>query len=56
MEDAITNRTRCWCVKFWEFGELLHGRRFLQKLKGAIYKSNVRPAILNASEAVSERK
>ena len=30
---------------------MLHGRRFPQKLKGAVYKSYIRPAILYGSEA-----
>ena len=33
-----------------ECGELLHGRRFCLKQKGAVYKSCVRPAILYGSE------
>ena len=35
-EAAVTGRTRCWWVKFRECGELLYGRRFSLKLKGAI--------------------
>ena len=36
---------------FREFGELLYGRRFPLRLKGAVYKSYVRPAMLYGSEA-----
>ena len=50
-ESAVTARTRCGCVKFRECGELLHGRRFPLKLKGSVYKSYIRPAILYGSEA-----
>ena len=48
-EAAVTARTRCGWVKFMGCGELLHGRRFPLKLKGAVYKSYVRPAILYGS-------
>ena len=41
-EAAVTTRTRCGWVKFRECGELL---------KGAVYESYVRPAILYGSEA-----
>ena len=37
-EAAVTARTRCWCAKFRECGELLHDRRFPSKLKVAVYK------------------
>ena len=37
-EAAVTSRTRCWCVKFSECGELLHDRRFPLKLKWAVYE------------------
>ena len=46
-EAAVT----CGWVKFMDFGELLYGRRFPLKLKGAVYKSYVRPATPNGSEA-----
>ena len=45
-EAAITARTRCGWVKFRECCELLYDRRFPLKLKGAVYKSYVRLAIL----------
>ena len=50
-EAAVTARTRCGCVKLRECGELLYGRRLPLKLKGAVYKSYVSPAILHGSEA-----
>ena len=37
-EAAVTARTKCGWVKPRECGELLHGRRFPLKLKGAVYK------------------
>ena len=50
-EVVVTARTRCGWVKFRECGELLYGRRFPLKMKGAVYKSYVRSAILCGSEA-----
>ena len=50
-EAAVTARTRYRWVKCREYGELLYGRRFPTKLKRAVYKSCVRPAILYGSEA-----
>ena len=50
-EAAVTAITRCWWVKLSECDELPHGWRFPLKLKGAVYKSCVRPAILYDSEA-----
>ena len=44
-------RTRCWWAMSVEYGELASGRRFPPKQKGAVFKSNVRPAILYASES-----
>ena len=40
-------------VKITECGEILNGRRYPLKLKGAVYKSYVRPAILYGSETWS---
>ena len=34
-----------------ECGDLLYGRRFSPRLKGAVYKSYVRPALLYGCEA-----
>ena len=50
-ETAVTVRTRCGWVAFRKCGELLYGRTFPLRLKGAVSKSYVRPAILYASEA-----
>ena len=50
-EAAVSARTRCGWVKFKECIELLHGKRIPLKLKGAVYKSYVRPAILYGNEA-----
>ena len=47
----MTARTRCGWVKSRECGELLCGRRFPQKPKGAVYENYVWPAILYGSEA-----
>ena len=44
-------RTRCGWVRFRECGELQHGKKFPLKLKGAVYRSYVWPAILYGSEA-----
>ena len=51
-EAAVNARARCGWVKYRECGELLYGRRFPLKLKGAVYGSYVRPAILYGSEAL----
>ena len=49
-EAAVTARTCGW-VKLRECSELLYGRRFPQKLKGAVHRSYVRRAIQYGSEA-----
>ena len=49
---AVAARTRCGWVKFSECSELLYGRRFPVRLKGAVNKSYVRPAILYGGEAL----
>ena len=49
--SAVTASTRCGWVEFRECGELLYGRRFPLRLKGAVYKSYVGPAILYGNEA-----
>ena len=49
---AVTSRTRCGWVMFWECGEfLLYGRRFPLRVKWAVYRSYVRLAILYGNEA-----
>ena len=50
-EAAVAARRKCGWVKFSECGELLYGMRFPVWLKGAVYKSYVRPAILCGSQA-----
>ena len=50
-EAAVTARTRCKSVMLRECGKLLYGRRFPLELKGAVYWSYVRQAILHESEA-----
>ena len=50
-EAAVTARTRFVWVKLGECGELLYGRRYSLKQKGAVNRSYVRPAIQNGSEA-----
>ena len=45
-EAAVTARARLGWVKFRECGELLHGKRFSLKIKGRIYGSCVRSAML----------
>ena len=49
-EVAVTARTRYGWVRFGECDELLCDMRFPVWLKGAVYKSYVRPAILNGSD------
>ena len=46
----MTARTRYWWAKLKECGELLYGRTFPLRLKGAVHKSNVRPAIQPGTE------
>ena len=50
-EAAVTDRKGCWWVGLRECSELLYGRRFPLKLKWAVYRSYVKPAILYGSEA-----
>ena len=49
-EAAVTAKTRVGWKKFKEWGEILFGKRFSLQMKGKIYKSYVRSAILNGSE------
>ena len=49
-EAAVTARTRIGWIKFRECGELLYGRKFLLKMKGRIYQSCIRSAMLYGSE------
>ena len=50
-EIAVTARSRIGWIKFRECSEILKGRRFSLKMKGKIYKSCVRSAMLYGSEA-----
>ena len=47
---AVTARTRIGCIQFRECGKLLYGRKFSLKMKGWIYQSCVRSAMLYVSE------
>ena len=49
-EAAVTARARIGLVKFRECGELLNLKRFLLKMKGMVYRSYVRLAMLYGSE------
>ena len=49
-ETAVTARARIGWMKFRECGELLLGRRFSLKMKGMVYRSCVRSAMLYGSE------
>ena len=49
-EAAVTARARIGWVKFWECGELLNSKMFSLKLKGMVYRSCVRSALLYGSE------
>ena len=49
-ESAVTARPTCGWLMFRECSELMYGRRFPLRLKTAVYKSYVRPAILCGSE------
>ena len=55
-EAAVTARTRIGWIKFIECGELLYGRKFSLKIKGRIYHSCVRSAMLYGSETWCLRK
>ena len=50
-ETAVTAKSRIGCMKFRECCEILKGRRFSFKMKGKVYKSCVRSAMLYGSEA-----
>ena len=49
-ETAVTARARLGWVKFRECGELLQGRRFSLRLKGKVYQTCVRSAMVYGSE------
>ena len=49
-ETAVTSRVRIGWMKFRECGELLRRRRFSLRMKGMVYQSCVRSAMLYGSE------
>ena len=49
--SAVTARKRCGWVMYRECGELLYGKIFPLRLKGAVYRRYVSPAIPYGSEA-----
>ena len=49
-KTAVTSRVRIGWMKFRECGELLRGRRFSLRMKGMVYQSCVRSAMLYGSE------
>ena len=49
-EAAVTAKTRIGWIKFRECEELLYGKNFSLKMKGRIYESCVRSAMLYGSE------
>ena len=52
-EVAVTTRARIGWMKFKECGELLNSKRFSLKMKGMVYQSCVKWAILYGSETFS---
>ena len=55
-EAAVTARARIGWVKFRECGELLISERFSLKVKGMVYRSYVRVAMLYGSETCCLRE
>ena len=49
-ETAVTSKVRIGWIKFRECGELLRGRKFSLRMKGMVYQSCVRSAMLYGSE------
>ena len=49
-ETAVTSRVRIRWMEFRECGELLRGRRFFLRMKGIVYRSCIRSAMLDGSE------
>ena len=49
-ETAMTSRVRIGRMEFRECGELLRGRRFSLRMKGVVYRTCVRSAMLYESE------
>ena len=55
-ETAVTARTRLIWKKFRECGEILFKKRFLLQIKGKVYKSYIRSAMLYESKMWCLRK
>ena len=55
-EAAVTAKARIGWGKFRECGGLMHSKRFSLKLKGMVYKSCVRSAMLYESETLCLRE
>ena len=55
-EAAVTARMRIRWIKFREYCELLHGKKFSLKIKARIFQSCVRSAMLYGSETWCLRK
>ena len=55
-EVSVTARTRLGWKKFRECEEILFGKRFSLRMKGKIYKSYVRSAMLYGSETLCLRE
>ena len=49
-EVAVTAKTRCRWVKYWECCEIQGVERFLLRLNRIVYNSSMRPAILYGLE------
>ena len=49
-ETAVTSKVRIGWMKLRECGELLRGRRFSLRMKGMVYRTCVRSAMLYGSE------
>ena len=55
-EAEVSARTKIGWTKFRECGELLYGRKFLLKMKGRIYQTCVKSAMLYGSETCRLRE
>ena len=55
-EMAVAARTRIAWMRFQECGEVLHGRKFLLKMKKKLYQNCVRSILLYENETWCLRK
>ena len=55
-ETVVTSRVRIGWMKFKECGELLRGRRFSLRMKGMVYRTCLRSAMLYGKETWCSRK